>query len=270
MPQRLDPVFLWPEGAPGALGDGSEDRPRLTPYLLEGPGPHACVIVCPGGGYQTRAQHERDPISIWLNQAGVSSFVLDYRVKPYQHPVPLLDAQRAIRTVRARAQEWRLDPQRIGILGFSAGGHLASSASTFHDEGIPDAKDPIDRQSCRPDALVACYAVITFDETYGHRGCRTNFLGETPDPALVKRVSLENSVTSRNPPAFIWHTTDDPVVPVENALVFGIALRKAGVPYELHSFPHGRHGLGLAGDDPTVGAWTGLCERWLKNIGFVK
>lgn len=270
MPQKLDPVYLWPGQAPGALGEGPEDRPRLTPYLLEGPGPHACVIVCPGGGYQTRAQHERDPISIWLNAAGVSSVVLDYRVKPYRHPVPLQDAQRAIRTVRARAQEWRITPSRIGILGFSAGGHLATSASTFHDAGIPDAQDPIDRQNCRPDALIACYAVITFDAAFGHSGSAKNLLGPEPDPSLLKRLSLENSVTSQNPPSFIWHTTDDAAVPIENALVLGMALRKAGVPFELHSFPHGRHGLGLAGDDASVGQWTGLCERWLKSIGFVK
>lgn len=270
MPQKFEPVFLWPEGAPGALGNEHADRPRLTPYLLDGPGPHACVIVCPGGGYQTRAQHERDPISIWLNTVGVSSFVLDYRVKPYKNPIPLGDAQRAIRIVRSRAKEWRLDPERIGILGFSAGGHLAASASTFHDEGNPSAADPIERHGCRPDALIACYAVVTFNDTFGHRGCYNNFFGENADPEAVRKMSLENSVTVRNPPSFIWHTTDDAVVPVENSLLLGMALRKAGVSFELHSFPHGRHGLALAGDDETVGAWTKLCVRWLKNIGFVK
>ncbi|MBI3830325.1 MAG: alpha/beta hydrolase [Planctomycetes bacterium] len=269
MPKTPDALPLWPGKAPGAAGDGPEDRPRLTPYLLEG-GPHACVIVCPGGGYQTRAQHERDPISLWLNSAGVASFVLDYRVKPYKHPIPLVDAQRAIRTVRARAKEWRIDPQRIGILGFSAGGHLAASAATFHDEGDATAADPIERQSCRPDALIACYAVITFNAAFGHRGCQTNFLGLDPDPALLQKMSLENSVTPRNPPAFIWHTTDDPVVPVENSLIFAMALRKAGVACAVHSFPHGRHGLALAEDDHTVGAWKGLCVQWFRDIGFLK
>jgi len=269
MPQKLEPHYLWPGKAPGALGESPEDRPSLTPYLLEG-GPHACVIVCPGGGYQVRAQHERDPIAIWLNQAGVSSCVLDYRVKPYRHPVPLQDAQRAIRTVRARAAEWRIDPRRIGILGFSAGGHLACSAATLHDAGNPATTDPIERESSRPDALIACYAVTTFAPAYGHRGSQNNLLGPEPDPAELKRLSLENSVTPLNPPAFIWHTTDDEAVPVENSLVFAMALRKVGVPYALHSFPRGRHGLGLAGDDPTVSAWTGLCARWLQDIGFAK
>lgn len=262
-------AFLWPNGAPGAMGDGPEDRPRLTPFLLDSPGPHGCVIVCPGGGYGGRAGHEAAPIAQWLNSIGVASAVLDYRVAPYRHPIPLGDAQRALRVVRHNSNAWRIDPRRVGILGFSAGGHLVASAATIFDAGNPAAADPVDRQSCRPDALVACYPVITFGP-YRNDGSMRNLLGQDVDPKMQEYLSLENRVTPQTPPTFLWHTSDDGCVPVENSLLFAAALRKNQVPFALHSFPHGSHGLGLAAGEPTISQWTALCAQWLKEIGFRK
>ncbi|HEX6971707.1 MAG TPA: alpha/beta hydrolase, partial [Limnochordia bacterium] len=253
-------VLLWPDGAPGARGDGPEDRPRLTPYLPAGPGPHAAIVICPGGGYVTRAPHEGAPVARWLNRLGVAAFVLDYRVHPYRHPCPLLDAQRALRLVRHRASEWRIDPARVGILGFSAGGHLAASTGTHFDGGEPSHPDPIERHSCRPDLMILCYPVITFGE-HRHHGSMVHLLGEEAPAALRTELSHERQVRSDTPPAFLWHTADDAAVPVENSLLFAAALSRYRVPFALHIFPHGRHGLGLAEGDGTVGAWTGLCER---------
>jgi acetyl esterase/lipase len=266
-----DPIPLWPNGAPGAMGTGKEDCPRLTPYLPSTPTskPLAAVIVCPGGGYSCRAPHEGGPISRWLVSQGLVSFVLNYRVSPYRHPIPLGDAQRAIRLVRANAKEWNVDPNRIGILGFSAGGHLATSAATIFDDGNPTASDPIDRESCRPNALIACYPVVTFGE-FRHHGSMINLIGENYDPKMQEYLSLENRVTDKTPPSFLWHTSDDQAVPVENSLLFAMALRKHKVPCSLHVFPHGAHGLGLAQNLPTsVSKWTTQCEAWLKEINFI-
>jgi acetyl esterase/lipase len=259
---------LWSGKAPGATGSGSEDRPRLTPFLVTAPKPSACVIVCPGGGYGGRAPHEGEPNARWLNSAGVSAFVLDYRVSPYRHPIPLGDAQRAIRTVRHMAKAYNIDPNRIGILGFSAGGHLAVSAATLFDSGNPKAKDPIDRQSSRPDALIACYPVVTFGE-WRHDGSMQNLLGSgNPSEEMRRALSLETRVTPQTPPTFIWATADDGAVPVENSLMLASALSRARVPFQIQVFPHGNHGLGLAAEDPTVRQWTDLCARWLIDIGF--
>ncbi|MCX5676872.1 MAG: alpha/beta hydrolase [Planctomycetota bacterium] len=265
-------MLLWSGGAPGAKGDTLEDKPRITPYLPAGDGPFACIVVCPGGGYGGRAAHEGAPICKWLNSIGVAGFVLDYRVKPYRHPIPLGDAQRAIRTVRARAAEWKIDPKRIGILGFSAGGHLAASATTIFDDGKPDAADPIGRQSCRPDAAILCYPVITFGD-FRHNGSMVNLLGPDPDPKLRQEMSLETRVTPQTPPTFLWHTSDDGGVPVENSLLFATALRKNKVPFALHVFPRGPHGIGLGDGDrgakaPDARQWPAICAEWLKNLGF--
>ncbi len=270
--EKRPTVLLWPDGAPGVKGDTKEDKPRLTPYLAPGDSPAACVVICPGGGYAGRAGHEGEPVARWLNGLGVSAFVLDYRVRPYRHPIPLGDAQRAIRTVRHRAGEWRIDPKRVGILGFSAGGHLAASATTIFDDGKPDAADPIDRQPCRPDAAILCYPVITFGE-FRHNGSMVNLLGKDPDPKLRNEMSLETRVTAKTPPVFLWHTADDGGVPVENSLLFARALRKHKVPFALHVFPRGPHGIGLAqgrraAKAPEARQWPALCAEWLKGIGF--
>lgn len=260
-------LLLWPNGAPLAQGTTDEDRPALTPYLLEGSG-HPVVIVCPGGGYVMRADHEGEPIAQWLNSIGISAFVLRYRVAPYAYPCALLDLQRAIRTVRHDAERFGIDPERIGVLGFSAGGHLVSTAGTRFDEGQPDAEDEIERQSSRPDLLMLCYPVISMRDPITHDGSRMYLLGADPDPEQLHRLSNDEQVTEHTPPTFLWHTSDDEAVPVENSLRFATALRSRGVPFDLHVYAHGRHGLGLANDDSHVGGWTGACASWLRLNGF--
>ncbi len=262
---------LWTDQFPYALGTEHEERPTITCYLLPdeaGREAAPAVIVFPGGGYTHRADHEGEPIARWLNTLGIHAFVLNYRVAPYRHPAPLTDAQRAIRTVRARAAEWHIDPRRIGILGFSAGGHLASTAGTHFDHGQPEAEDPIERMSSRPDFMILCYPVITMGD-YTHEGSRENLLGPDADPELVESLSNERQVTPETPPTFIWHTSDDGAVPVENALLFAGALSRAKVSFELHSFMSGRHGLGLAEDHPEAYVWTELCERWMRKLGVL-
>ena len=215
--------LLWPDGAPGAIGSEPVDKPKITVYLAPADrATGAAVVVCPGGGYRVvAADHEGKQIAEWLNSLGVSAFVLQYRLgERYRHPAPLQDAQRAIRMVRSRATEWRVDPKRIGILGFSAGGHLASTAATHFDDGRADASDPIEREGSRPDFAVLCYAVISLVDPPAHSGSRRNLLGDPPDPALVELLSNERQVTARTPPTFLWHTADDAAVPVENSLLF--------------------------------------------------
>lgn len=272
-PARERPVIpLWPEGAPGALGDREEDRPSLTLFL---PAPSrangAAVVICPGGGYGFLAiDHEGQQIGEWLNARGVAAFMLRYRIAPrYHHPAPLQDVQRALRTVRARAAEWRVDPQRIGVWGFSAGGHLASTAGTHFDAGGPQAEDPIDRVSCRPDFMVLSYPVITLSPPYTHLGSRDNLLGKDPDPRLVERFSNEKQVTSATPPTFLFHTTTDEAVPVENSVLFYLALRKAGVPAEMHIYEKGPHGVGLAAADPILSTWPKHLEDWMRARGLL-
>lgn len=265
---------LWPKGAPGARGDAPGDVPTITVYPAQVPaaGPKtAAVVVCPGGGYGGLAAHEGEPIARWLNSLGVTGVVVRYRLGPkYHHPAPLQDAQRAIRTVRARAAEWNVDPQRVGILGFSAGGHLAATASTQFDNGKPDAEDPVERVSSRPDVSVLVYPVITMTDPHTHSGSRRNLLGEKPAREQIDSMSAEKRVTKDTPTAFIFHTADDGAVPVENALMYASALRKSGVPFELHVYEHGRHGVGLAKDDPVLGTWPARCADWLRTKGFGK
>lgn len=262
-------MLLWPNGAPLAAGETDEDKPAITPYLVPGKG-NAAVIVAPGGGYGMRAHHEGEPVARWLNALGISAFVLRYRVAPYKYPAALLDAQRAIRTVRHSADAFGIDPNRVGMLGFSAGGHLTATAGTHYDRGLPEseAADAIDRQSCRPDALVLCYAVITLKDPSAHTGSRRNLVGEDGDPALVELLSNDEQVTGDTPPTFLWHTSDDGAVPVENSLMFAAALRKHGVPFDLHVYAHGHHGIGLALDHPHARGWSVACADWLRNIGF--
>jgi len=265
------PIILWPNGAPGALGHEPGDIPTLTPYL---PPPDkatgAAIIVCPGGGYSHLADHEGRPVAEWLNTLGITAFVLKYRLGPrYHHPAPLLDAARAIRTVRARATQWHLDPNRIGILGFSAGGHLAATIGTRFDAGTPDAADNIERVSSCPDLMMLIYPVITMGE-FTHAGSKRMLLGENPSADLVKLLSNDEHVTKETPPAFLVHTADDPGVPVENSLRFAEALRKMKVPVEVHIYEHGPHGFGLGGKDPILSTWPQRCADWLKVHGFVK
>jgi acetyl esterase/lipase len=265
-------VLLWPDGAPGAVGTQPEDRPKLTLY----PAPPdrasgAAVVVCPGGGYRTLASdHEGKQVAEWLNGLGVSAFVLQYRVGPrYRHPAPITDAQRALRLVRFHAREWGVDAARVGIMGFSAGGHLASTAGTRYDDGNPQAADPVDRMGSRPDLMILAYPVISFTATFTHKGSRQSLLGDPPDAKVAEELSNEMRVTARTPPAFLFHTGDDPGVPVENSIAFYQALRAAQVPAELHVFPKGPHGVGLAPHDPVLSQWPKLCAVWLQTMGFL-
>jgi acetyl esterase/lipase len=266
--------LLWPQGAPGAKGQSDDDKPTLTislPPAERATG--AAIVVCPGGGYRGLAMsYEGVDVGQWLNEHGIAAFVLKYRHKGsgYEHPAPLNDAQRAIRTVRARAAEFRVDPNRIGILGFSAGGHLASSAGTHFDAGKPDASDPIERVGCRPDFLVLCYPVISFTTPYTHEGSKKNLLGEHPDAKLVESMSSELAVTPDTPPTFLFHTNEDTGVPPENSVLFYLALRKAKVPAEMHIYEKGRHGLGLAPDFPAVKSWPERCIEWLRGRGLLE
>lgn len=273
-------VPLWPEGAPGAAGQEELDVPTLTlwqPSAEQATG--SAFVVCPGGGYGALAMdHEGRQVAEWLNGLGITAAVLKYRLAPrYHHPAPMQDVQRALRLVRARAGEWKLDPARVGVLGFSAGGHLASTAGTHFDAGNPDATDPVDRLGCRPDVMILAYPVITMDPPHTHGGSRRNLLGDNPPDELVTLMSNDRQATPQTPPTFIVQTNEDSAVPAENSLLLVAALRKAGVPVEFHMFERGRHGLGLGAGlpdhqippDAAFGAWPGLCETWLRLHGML-
>jgi acetyl esterase/lipase len=265
--------LLWTAGAPGALGTDDADKPSLTLYpVSEAAASKTAVIVCPGGGYGSLAKdHEGDQIARWLNSLGVSAFLLQYRIAPrYHYPAPVLDAQRAIRFVRAHAAEYHILPDRIGIWGFSAGGHLASTTGTHFDAGDPRAADPIDRPSCRPDFMILAYPVISFTTPYTHRGSLHNLLGDNPDPKLVASLSNETQVTAQTPPTFLFSTNEDTGVPAENSVLFYLALRKAGVPAEIHVYERGPHGVGLAPTDAVLVTWTQRLKDWLDIRGLLK
>ena len=271
--QQPTTIPLWPNGAPGALGTDDSDNPTLTIFLpTEKPVGVTGVIVCPGGGYQNLANnHEGRQVANWLNSLGIAAFVLKYRLGPrYHHPIELGDAQRAIRMVRSDAAKYGVARDRIGILGFSAGGHLASTAGTHFDAGKSSDPDPIERVSSRPDFLVLGYPVISFTTPYTHQGSRKNLLGDNPDPKLVENLSNELQVTPRTPPTFLFHTNEDKGVPAENSVLFYLALRKAGVPAELHIFEKGPHGVGLALADPALSMWPPLLANWFRVRGWLR
>ncbi len=265
-------LLLWPQGPPGAVGSEPEDKPKLTPYLVPAErATGAAAVVCPGGGYRNLASdHEGKQVAEWLNSLGVSAFVLQYRVGPrYHHPAPLQDAQRALRLVRSRAPTWAIDPQRIGIVGFSAGGHLASTTGTHFDTGKPESTDSIERAGSRPDFMVLGYPVIAMTGSFVHKGSLAMLLGDPPDPVLAQAFSNERAVTSATPPAFLFHTAEDATVPVQNSLAFYEALIAAKVPAEIHVFLKGAHGVGLAPSDPVLSQWPKLCADWLKATGLL-
>jgi acetyl esterase/lipase len=229
------------------------------------------VVVCPGGGYAGLAiSYEGQEVAEWLNSLGVDAFILKYRLSPrYHHPAMMEDAQRALRYARSHAQEFGIAPDRIGIWGFSAGGHLASTAATHFDAGNPSATDAIERSSSRPDFAILAYAVITCSEWFKHEGSCKNLLGNNPDPRLAEYLSNEKQVTAQTPPTFLFHTNDDPGVPAENSVAFYMALRKARVPAELHIYEHGPHGVGLAQKDPVLSSWPQRLADWLRVRGLL-
>jgi acetyl esterase/lipase len=270
-------VPLWGEKIPGPTSKDPNNIPTLTIYLAENANGTA-VVVCPGGGYSGRAtDHEGKQIADWLNARGVHAFILKYRtvgeskIDPPLEPGPMLDVQRAIRIVRATAKDYSIDPKRIGVWGFSAGGHLASTAATHFDEGKADSADPIDKVSCRPDFAILAYPVITMAEKT-HGGSKNNLLGKTPDPKLVEFYSNEKQVTAKTPPTFLFHTVEDKAVPIENSRLFKAACEKAGVPVELVEYEKGRHGVGLGNgknDPPELKEWPVKLEKWMQERGLL-
>lgn len=272
VPKMPTPQLLWPSGAPGAMGDDELDKPALWVFLPpDAKAVGTAVVVCPGGGYGHLAiGHEGKDVAEWLNAQGIAAFVLRYRLAPrYMHPAPMQDVQRALRTVRAGASYWHIDPERIGVWGFSAGGHLASTAGTHFDEGDSSASDPIDRAGCRPNFMVLAYPVISLDTEYTHKGSKKNLLGENPSTELVENLSNQRQVTAQTPPTFLFHTGADTGVPVENSVLFYLALRAAKVPAEMHIYEQGRHGVGLAPEDPVLSTWPGRLADWLKLHGLL-
>jgi acetyl esterase/lipase len=264
-------VPIWDQTPPGFDPAIGQPAPTLTPFLAQpasADGLTAAVVVLPGGGYGMKAQHEAEPVARWLNQLGISAFVLDYRVAPYRHPIPLLDARRAVQLVRARAAEWKIDPGRVAVLGFSAGGHLASSCGTHFEQIESGVVDEVSAHSFHPNALVLCYPVISFGP-FRHQGSMENLLGENPQATAVEALSNETQVSKQTPPTFLWHSANDEPVPVENSLLFAQACSACAVPFELHVFADAEHGVGLAEEHPSAAPWTGLCARWLASLGFV-
>ncbi len=271
-----EPIRLWEGEAPGALGSAEHDIPTLTVYE-----PAAdkfigtAMVIFPGGGYGGLAPHEGEGYAKYLAEHGVVSFVLKYRLgsKGYRHPVMLQDAQRAIRYVRANAEKRGI--KQVGIIGSSAGGHLASTALTHFDAGNPAATDPVEKQSSRPDFGVLCYAVISMEDGVTHGGSKNNLLGKTPDPKLVENLSNEKQVTKETPPCFVWSTWEDPAVPVENSLRFITAMQKVRVPYDFHVYQKGSHGIGLGkgrkgNTAQDVHPWAKDLIFWMRDNGWVK
>jgi acetyl esterase/lipase len=275
--KQLPEIPLWPNGAPGALGTSTNDIPTLTPYVLAS-GSNLlfdnapAIVICPGGGYAHLAPHEGNDYALWLNQHGVNCFVLKYRLgsSGYRHPAMLQDAARALRMVRANAAEWHIDVKRVGIMGSSAGGHLAATLLTHFDSGNPSSDDPIERQSSRPDLGVLCYPVISMGQ-FAHQGSKDLLLGKNPSPELVQETSPELQVTPQTPPCFIWTTDEDKTVPPENSMLFASALRKNGVPFSLHIYQKGGHGQGLGDRQPPFAhplPWTADLLYWLNEQHF--
>ena len=254
-------IWLWPD-------DHREDfRPWMDPYPVSTDAPRGAVLICPGGGYGGRAYHEGILVAQRFNAAGLHAFVVHYSVAPRRHPQPLRDAARAMRMIRQRAGEWRVDAAHVAICGFSAGGHLAASLGVHHACEWVAGDDPVDGLSCRPDGLILCYPVITAGP-HGHQGSFANLLGPDPDPRVLQAMSLETRVDGSTPPAFLWHTVEDGSVPIENSLLFASALRQQRTSFELHLYPHGGHGVGLSDDDDHVATWMDLCCQWLQVMGW--
>jgi acetyl esterase/lipase len=266
------PIFLYPNGAPGALGTAEADKPRMYAFLPKKRSTTAAILVIPGGGYEIVAiGHEGFQIATWLNAQGMAAFVLDYRVAPYRYPVEIDDGRRAVRLIRAHAAEYGIDPNRLGVWGSSAGGHLASSLGTHCDNGTATAtnSDPVDAQPCKPTFMVLEYPVISMEEPMTHAGSRKNLLGPNPNPALAHEYSNQFAVNAQTPPTFLWATEQDPVVPAENSLDFYQALMRAKVPAELHIYEYANHGCGLCGSIIPLSTWPGLLRNWLVQHSYL-
>lgn len=255
---------LWPTGSPNNP-PADQPQPRLTVFQPDrnGTSPRAAILVCPGGGYAGLAPHEGDPFAALFTAHGMVGAVLTYRVAPHRFPAPQADACRAIRLLRANATHYGIDPQRIGIMGFSAGGHLAATTAAQPDLHRDPHDDLAGKVSARPDRAILAYPVASFGE-YTHLGSVQNLLGNPPDPKLRAQLENEKQITTNHPPTFLFHTADDEAVPVQNSLHYAEACRRAGVPVELHVYQTGHHGVGLALGEPALAGWTRVLLDWLK------
>lgn len=274
--QSVDTLLLYPNGAPDALGKEAKDIPTLMTYFApKEKATGAAVMICPGGGYANLAMdHEGVQIAEWYNSLGIHAFILKYRLgkwdgSGYQHPTMLNDAKRGFRMIRANAEKWGIDPHRIGIMGFSAGGHLASTLATHFDNGNPESDDLFEQVSCLPNFLVLGYPVISFQE-YAHNGSRRFLLGPTPTMEQVENLSNHKQVSVLTPPTFLFHTNEDRGVPPENSVLFYLALREKNIPAELHIYEKGRHGVGFADDDPILSTWKDRLKDWLGHRGALR
>jgi acetyl esterase/lipase len=263
--------YLWPSGAPGAVGGEEQDKPHLEIFGASGPGPHTAVIVCPGGGYHyLEDQKEGTRIAEWLNLRGITAFVLTYRLLPrYSVSAPMLDGYRAVRWVRSHAEEFAIVPDRIGMWGFSAGGHMVGMVGTHFDDGNPQAADPIDRVSDRPDFVVSSYGALSLQPGVAKPSEDVRLLGDHSSPELRDDNSPDLHVTPRTPPFFLYANLKDEKVPVLSSVAFYTALVRAGVPAEIHLFQEGTHGTALAQGYLTLSAWPGLLENWLRLNGWI-
>jgi acetyl esterase/lipase len=267
----MGPIRLWAGDAPGALGQRPQDIPTLTPFPAD-PAKRtgASMLIFPGGGYGNLAEHEGTGYAEFFARHGITSYVLKYRLgsNGYRHPTMLNDAARALRMIRTFARRDGLDPARIGVIGSSAGGHLASTLVTHFAAGRQDAADPVERESSRPDLGILCYPVISLGE-FAHAGSRRSLLGQDPAAELVALLSNELQVTKETPPCFLWHTVEDKTVAVENSLLFASALRRAGVPFSLHIYEKGAHGLGFGRPGREAPPWADQLLYWFKERKFV-
>jgi len=265
-------IRLWPDRAPGAKGDDPADIPLLYPVLPEsGPNAKAAMIVCPGGAYEFHAAHEGFPIAKWLNDLDIAAFILEYRLRPYTVSAPLAHVQRAIRLVRSHSDEFQIDPDRVGVIGFSAGGHLASAAVTLFDNGESDSGDRVEQRSSRPDAGILIYPVtsLTLGDKQATQRRALRMLGATnPDPELIRRFSTNTQVSADTPPVFLWHNYGDSMVSYEHSLLFAQACHENSVPFELHILGYGEHGFGTIDPNPKFAVWMQICANWLDTLGF--
>ncbi len=263
--EKVATMNVWPGKAPGAIGEADRDIPTITVYVPQSAKkPCAAILICPGGGYGGLcSSYEGHDIANWLDQYGIAGIVLKYRLNPYSHPIPMNDAQRAMRLVRSHAAEWGIDANRLGIMGFSAGGHLASTVGTHYDRGIAGAMDVIERFSCRPDFMVLVYPVISMGKVT-HGGSRRNLLGDNPSQEMMDNLSNELLVTEDTPPAFLAHSVKDTMVNVENSRLFANALKAKGIAVTLFELPNGEHGLGC-GKGEEWASWQAECAKWLKE-----
>jgi acetyl esterase/lipase len=260
------PIHIWPQGAPGALGATEKDRPTLTPYLPDNPS-GAAMLIIPGGGYGRIYEGQAEPFALWLNEQGIAAFVLRYRLgtSGYRYPSQLQDAVEAMRQIREQAAKWKIDPHRIGAMGFSAGGHLLTTLLNRPEDGEVPGADTQGRASPRPDIAIVCYPVISMIAK-PHQNSLKNLIGDAPGEELLVKTSSERQVRPGLPPVFLWQTNEDKVVSVEHSLLYAAALREHGIPHELHIYQHGKHGTGLIG---TGHPWFGDLLFWLRAHGFV-